>query len=242
MGYKKTNLFYIYRFTNLANGKVYIGQTSNLELRYSQYKHSVKVKSTVHIIVRALIKYGMDHFSYENIATCRTIDDADCIEKLLICQYDSRNPSIGYNIAEGGSRPAHSEETRKKMSISISKFYETHDGTWKGKKLTEEHKANVSKGSMGKPGTNLGKKFSKEWCEKISSANIGRKASDETKKRQSESHIGQIPCNRKLTFAQAEEVRKDYKTLLYTQDELSKKYKVSQNVISYILKNLGYKK
>ena len=242
MGYKKTGFYHIYKITNLVNGKLYIGQTNCLKQRYAQYKNSVKVwDDNGQIVIKAILKYGMGRFRFEEIASAKTSDEIDYLEKLLIAQYNSRNKDVGYNIAEGGSRPKHSEETRRKMSAAISKYYETHDGTWKGKKRSEEAKANMSKASMGKPGTNKGKKFSKEWRGKISDANRGRKVSDETRKKLSESHMGNVPSNRKLTFVQAEEIRKDYKAKMFTQEQLSKKYNVSKFVISYILRNIGYK-
>jgi len=111
-----------------------------------------------------------------------------------------------------------------------------------GKKLTEEHRANMSKSAMGKPGTNKGRKFSDEWREKIAEANTGKHPTSETLIKLSESHKAKIASNRKLTFEQAQQIREDYKLGKKDQYQLSIEYYISQPCINNILLGETYKK
>lgn len=156
------------------NNKKYIGQTNNPQLRWSQHKSNAKYNKGNQIITRALSKYGSEKFSFEIIATCQTQEDADFTEEEIIKQYDSRNLEVGYNLDSGGNTSPRTPEVLKKISDSLNKYYETHDGWLKGGKLTEEWKNNISKASIGKPGTNKGKTFSDEWKKKISKSNAGK--------------------------------------------------------------------
>ena len=88
--------------------------------------------------------------------------------------------------------------------------------------------------------TNGGKKFSEEWKAKISASNKGREFSEEHKKNLSESHLGHVAPNRKLTFDQAEEIRKEYATGLITQKQLGKKYGLTQDCIFKIVTGKTY--
>ena len=152
----------IYKITNTVNGKIYIGQTNDPRQRQAQYKSAAKCENFSQIITRAIAKYGFDNFKFEIIAVASTQDAINLAEIAYIKLYNSRDPSIGYNIAEGGAI-ANTPETLKKISASLKKYYETHDGWLKGGTLTDEWKENISKASMGKPGTNVGKTFDDEW-------------------------------------------------------------------------------
>lgn len=88
--------------------------------------------------------------------------------------------------------------------------------------------------------TNSGKKFSEEWKAKMSEARKGIVFTDEHKKNLSESHLGHVAPNRKLTFEQAKEIRKEYATGLFTQKQLGKKYSLSQNCIFHIVNGITY--
>jgi DNA-binding MarR family transcriptional regulator len=94
---------------------------------------------------------------------------------------------------------------------------------------------------MGKIGTNKGKKFSEEWKNKISNSLMGKSLSSEHIKHLSESHIGNIAANRKLTLEQVREIRNRYNTTKITQKELGKQYGLSQATINDIVRNLTYR-
>lgn len=167
-------MHYLYRITNTENKKVYIGQTNNPSLRWSQHRSNAKYDRGNQVITRAITKYGADAFEFDEIAGCLTQESADIIEEQLIAQYNSRNPNKGYNVAASGNTTPRTPELLKKISDGLNKFYETNDGWNKGGTLTEEWKNKISQSHIGLPGTNNGKTFDDEWRLNISKAQAGK--------------------------------------------------------------------
>ena len=171
----------------MVNQKIYIGQTNLPSRRWSQYKSAAKYKSDM-LITRAIAKYGPENFKFEVIATCKTIDAANEAEILIIAQHNTQDLSIGYNLDPGGKALFRSQNTKDKISAGLFKYYETHDGTNKGKTFSEEWRKKLSLAAIGKPGTNSGKSFNNEWKFKLSQSNAGqerkstRRFSDEIEK------------------------------------------------------------
>lgn len=168
---------YFYKITCLINNKIYIGQTNNPNTRWSKHKWSAKNNAAAQVISRAINKHGIANFIFEVIATCRSESSniiSDAIEVMLINQYDSRNPAIGYNVAAGGNTIKHTDEMNKKQSDGLKKYYLTNISPLKGKRFTKEHRRRISEASFGKPGTNKNRKFSKEWRHKISRSISGK--------------------------------------------------------------------
>ena len=104
-------------------------------------------------------KYGRDNFTVEEV--CSTIDlkDLDFLERYFIKCFNSAIPN-GYNVSLGGNGSpmqdrCHSEETKKKMSISAlgkPKSQEAKDRMSKakiGRKQSPEHRANSAKARSG---------------------------------------------------------------------------------------------
>lgn len=114
----------IYKFTNKINGKCYIGKTANLNRRLWEHKHETCKKSTA--FGKALLKYGYCGFNFNILIKIRRITDIkklnrilDNLEKYYIEKYNSYH--FGYNLTKGGDGSLefhHSEETRRKMSIT----------------------------------------------------------------------------------------------------------------------------
>ena len=86
---------YIYKTTNLLNGKIYIGQHKAKAYDLSYY-------GSGKILKLAIEKYGIDNFSNKILCECSSKNDLDKMEKYFINKYDSRNPLVGYNISFGG--------------------------------------------------------------------------------------------------------------------------------------------
>ena len=140
----------IYKITNLINGKIYVGQTTKtIEERFK--KHS----TTDSLIGKAIRKYGKENFKLELIAECTTIEEANKLEIYLIKEFNCKVPN-GYNFTDGGEGRrgcTHSAESRKKLAISLKKFYKEHPeereqlaDLRKGTKDTEEVKIKKSEG------------------------------------------------------------------------------------------------
>lgn len=109
----------IYKIYNNINNKVYIGQTTkSLEECIQCYKKELKANPNSRPIIRAMNKYGFEHFFFEiikdNIITKKELDD---YEKYYIQYYHSLCNENGYNVELGGNGIGkHSEETKRKIS------------------------------------------------------------------------------------------------------------------------------
>lgn len=116
----------IYCYTNLINGKKYIGQTINPSQRYSAHKSSYQNEKDSEynsIFHQALRKYGWDNFQYEVLAESQDIELLNQLEIFYIDFYEARVPD-GYNVLEGGnnaSKPK-SESTKEKMRWAHGKL------------------------------------------------------------------------------------------------------------------------
>lgn len=106
---------YIYKITNKEDGKIYIGQTTQiLEDRWRQHK---KIGSNCRYLKRAFNKYGIHNFEFKLICICFD-EDLDKYEIQYMEKYSSMVPN-GYNLRKGGNSGKHHEETKKKISDSL---------------------------------------------------------------------------------------------------------------------------
>ena len=147
---------YIYKTTNLINGKIYIGQHKSEEYDSSYYGSGKILKSAIN-------KYGIENFSNTVLCYCESKKELDKLERQLIKQYNSRNPNIGYNISFGGEGgdlvTCLPYSDYEKFCNHISELNKSGVVGMKGKKLSDEHKRKIGEG-------NRGKVHSKEWVDK----------------------------------------------------------------------------
>lgn len=91
----------IYSFTNLINGKKYIGSTIvSPEKRYSQHIYNAfhdNVHQYNYPLYQAIRKYGLENFKFEILEKKETTEDEiRQIEKEYIIKYNTITP-YGYN-------------------------------------------------------------------------------------------------------------------------------------------------
>lgn len=152
----------IYRILNKINGKSYIGLTTKkIELRFKQHLKLIKPNTknkNRRLIHKAMFKYGVDNFEFIKIVENDdlTLEELKVLEMKYIKEYNTLYPK-GYNLTEGGDGTVgyHISEERK--------AYLSH--LYKGRKLSEEHKKNISQGLI-----NRAYKPSKETIDKIKSS------------------------------------------------------------------------
>lgn len=131
------------------NGKRYVGQT----VRGSNKRWESGSGYKTQLFYRAILKYGWNNINH-TVYEVNTKQEMDYLEKYLISYYNTTDPRYGYNITSGGEGVSgfkHSEESKKKMSVS-------HSGLepWnKGLKTPEDVKKKLSKAKMGKHNTAL---------------------------------------------------------------------------------------
>ena len=162
----------IYKITNKLNGKVYIGQSVDIDTRWRQHCNA-KDDMLIH---KSIQKYGAENFSFEVLLECPA-EMLNDWERDMIALYDCISPK-GYNLTEGGGGCKCSEETRLKMSE-----------VKKGKHLSEEHKRKISN-------TQKGKHLSEEHKRKLSESMKGKHLSEETKIKISNTQKGKTPWNK----------------------------------------------
>lgn len=171
----------IYKITS-PTGKVYIGQSVNVEKRLADYK-SCKAKKQPRLN-RSFLKHGYENHKIEIICECsiEELNDKEryyqdlfsCIgENGLNCVLTTSSDRSGYlneevkNKLKGKPRP---ESVRLKISESN-----------KGKKLSKEHRKKISENSRN---------ISEETRQKYRDSHIGNYQSEETKKKISETLKG----------------------------------------------------
>ena len=114
----------IYLITNKINGHKYIGQTTQpLNKRWQQHIHESNRMSSKPIH-RAFRKYGVDKFNIKIIDEC----DANLLnerEQYWIEQYNTFESAEGYNATSGGDSPVFDQQTKNKISNSMSNVERT---------------------------------------------------------------------------------------------------------------------
>lgn len=164
---------YIYKVTNLDNGKNYIGQTRTdtwgeyqipIEERWKKAVGEALRKEgrgeDLRYIERAITKYGPENFKVTECDTAQTQEELDIKETQWINHHDSMNPEKGYNLKEGGLGGALSEEAREKLSEVLKerwkdpeyreKISQKSKETWKNPEYREKQ-SQISKDAWKNP-------------------------------------------------------------------------------------------
>ena len=121
----------IYMIKNKLDGKVYIGQSSDILRRFKQYRWAVnsscKYADVERNVTKAMRKYGIEHFEFIILIAGDEYSDleARCVaEQEYIALYHANDPDYGYNETCGGdtgltkARKQHLVE-RNKRSIDM---------------------------------------------------------------------------------------------------------------------------
>lgn len=148
----------VYKITNNINGKIYIGKTINMHKRHLKYLSCVRNGSS-QPIVKAMIKYGVENFTFEVVSTFMNEDELNKGEIYYINKFNSINE--GYNISLGGdggdtmSNHKNKDIIYKKRSAKISgnnSYQYRHD-------LDEHIKEIIELNSNGLSANDLAEKF-----------------------------------------------------------------------------------
>jgi len=87
----------IYKIENIINGKIYIGQSTNIPTRWARHK---KEASNIHL-KNSIEKHGIENFNFTILEEC-PYERLDEREIFYISKYDSYNK--GYNKTTGGGQ------------------------------------------------------------------------------------------------------------------------------------------
>lgn len=205
----------VYKITNILDSKVYVGSSFNVYKRWDRHRSSLRKGTHSNAHLQASVNLvGLDSFIFEIIE--ETPKDKKFIlqkEQYWLDFYQSYKKDKGYNIlpvAGNNSGFKHSEATKEIIRkarlgkhLSEESKQKVRDFL-KGHEVSSETRLRISEANKGKEAWNTGLEtgpLSEEHKQAIGKGNIGKrigmKASEETRKKLSESHLGQIPWQKK---------------------------------------------
>lgn len=218
----------IYKFTSRATGKVYVGSTTKQWATDRKQGHLYMLrrgKHANHILQAIYDKHGESDLIFAVIGAAYYADQRELREtegrairnvpkhlRMNHHLYPDINPMLGKTA---------SAETREKLRLSHL-----------GQKPDAAARARQSKAKLGHP-------TSAETRAKIGAAHKGMKHTAETKQRISEVHKGKPNWRRKLTQAQADEIRQ-LRAQGFTISDLARKYGVDRKGIRDIVNGRCY--
>lgn len=225
-------MFYVYKITNLINGKIYIGKTDDISKRWKQHcqtaargkdKANYDGKGRFTAIHGSIRKHGANNFKIEELYQNEDEQNVLDTEICLIAEFNSMDRSIGYNLTIGGDGIKgykYSDEQKKKMSELKKVIFLGEKNPFYGKKHSDEAKKKMSKAHTGQ---NIGEK----------NPFYGKKHSLET--------LAKISAKQKyaVTTEQAKEIHQKFDPTRCTQEQLSKEYNTSVTTIRKILRCQG---
>jgi group I intron endonuclease len=165
----------IYLIYNLANQRVYVGQSKNVRARLETHKK--KLRNSHHpnpYLLNAFNHYGEDKFVFRSVEYPEDCSPENLTirEQHWIDQFNSMNPNRGYNLRPASKNDPHTPEV---IAILREKS--------KGRIKSEEERAKLSAAKTGQ-------KHTPEAKAKMSAALRLRVITDETKARLSAAKKG----------------------------------------------------
>lgn len=133
----------IYKIQNKQNGKIYIGQSNDIERRFKEHCSPSRYKESRVPVDLAIHKYGIDAFTYEVVEEC-DIESLNEKEEYWIQYYDA--VQNGYNCSTGGNQQSiGSNNGRAKITeedvMLIRQAYNSH---LKQKDIYEQFKNKIT--------------------------------------------------------------------------------------------------
>jgi len=174
---------YIYRATNIHNGKNYIGQTVSsqwgkgkipIEERWkNEVKEAFKRQKrgeNLRDIESAVIKHGPENFKLRQQDIANNQEELNRKENYWMREYDTLNPEKGYNVMEAGRGGLLTERVKEKMSRS-------HEEKWQSDQVYQQKQVSERRERANNP----------EWIKKMAEVNQEIARNPETLKKMSES-------------------------------------------------------
>lgn len=125
----------LYAHTNKINGKVYIGISKDIHLRW---RNKALGYSKCTKILNAFKKYGWDNFEHTIIAENLSKEDACELEKLWIWVFKGNNTS--YNITDGGEGTSGVHRSERHKQILRERMTGRYVSSETRAKLSKTHK------------------------------------------------------------------------------------------------------
>ncbi|MBP5169870.1 MAG: GIY-YIG nuclease family protein [Oscillospiraceae bacterium] len=240
----------IYALKNAKNGKVYIGQSVNLEKRRRTHFWLLRSNRHYNKHLQGAFNNG-DVFEFSVIETCNSKEECNQREIYWIREFDATNPAVGYNLCAGGESTTGricSENTKHRISASRTGKKSDPEVVERRKQSFQEHLKNdpafakehkekmhqIAK-DRGFGGHNRGVPCSEEKKRILSEKLKGRNVSDDHKKKLRELYSGEKSLTAKLKEKDVIDIR-----IRFLQGErqrdIQKDYNVSPQTIYDIVR------
>ena len=189
---------YIYRATNIQNGKNYIGQTvasrwgddkNPIEERWKEEVQEAYGKErrgeSLRYVENAIVKHGPENFEVKEQDVAYSQEELDEKETDWIQEYDSMNPDKGYNMKEGGLGGKLGEVAKENLSNVISEKWQ-EDLEYQEKQLNARKELGQNQEFLEKM-TEINRERAKnpEWLEKMTDVNQEIARNPETQEKMS---------------------------------------------------------
>jgi len=201
---------YIYKTTNLVNGKIYVGKCENVPEKTNWYLGSGD------LLQKAFKKYGKENFKKEILEICDTKEKLNEREIFWIKKLKLPNFKIGYNITTGGtggdtiSNHPNKDELLKIWSLNTTKNNKNRDSIVYIKSIETRKRNNKNS-------------HTEESKKKLSISHTGKKHTEETKKKIGELSKGnQYALGSKRTEEQKIEMSKQRKGIVKSEEHKKK--------------------
>ena len=128
----------IYKIEN-PKGKVYIGQSVNIEARWDRYlKYPAEVKNQTKVY-NSINRYGIEHHNFSILEEC-TVEDLNRLERKYQEQYNAVEEGLNCKYTSTEDKSGHlSEETKRRISKAT-----------KGKKVSSRTRQKISNSLTGR--------------------------------------------------------------------------------------------
>lgn len=151
----------VYKVTNLANGKVYIGKTmQTIGRRWTYHKYQAKIRGGCPHLGAAIRKHGSGSFKVEPLCTAESAEELNRLEMQAIADNHSNDPSRGYNLTAGGEGSIGFHQSEKQKVLMRNRIGAKHPMF--GRHHTSEARQAISKAMKGECNPFFGKKHSAE--------------------------------------------------------------------------------
>jgi group I intron endonuclease len=173
----------IYKIIN-PKGKIYIGQSIDIERRFYEYQKKIRCYSQKKLH-NSLIKYGVDNHIFTIVEEC-DINSLNDRERYWQDYYNVLTEGLNLLLTNSTQKSGEiHNETKDKISSSLIDYFDS---------LSDENKKEIyGKSSLkriGKLGNRKNSILTDEHRKKISESNKGRIFSDETKEKIRKSMLG----------------------------------------------------
>lgn len=167
----------IYCIENIVNNKKYIGQSIDIDSRWS--KHKSELNKGTHdndYLQKSWNKYGCDNFKFYVLEICDS-DKLDERESYYIDLFNSMDRDKGYNLKSGGQNSNYvSNEIREKQSDALKKHFENPEARKRQSLNAKNQWANpeIKQKIIGKNNGMYGKHHTEEAKHKIRESKVGK--------------------------------------------------------------------